>query len=139
MSFLDKLFRKQRKTPAAGVDLVPPVAGDAEAAELTKEPELEQEAAPTEHSIAPTSFIRPFDLSQHTLIPAEPFLKPGPIDPFKDLSGHSLISSDLFGDSARRDRQSQCLHRYERVKSLASEYDLCTNCGHIVRHWSARI
>ena len=139
MSFLDKLFRKQRKTPAAAIDRVAPDVANVETAEPSKAvPDSEQPAAPIDQSIAPTSFIRPFDLSRHQ-IPSEPFLKPGPIDPFKDLSGHSLISSDLFGDSARRDRQSQCLHRYERVKSLASEYDLCTNCGHIVRHWSARI
>lgn len=140
MSFFDKLFRKQRETPAAAVDPVAPVAADAEAAESSKAvPDLEQPAAPIDQSIAPAPLIRPFDFSRHTLTPAEPFLKPGPIDPFKDLSGHSLISSESLSDSARRDRESQCFHRYKRVKSLTSEYDLCANCGHIVLHWSARI
>lgn len=139
MSFFDKLFRKQRETPAAAVDSGAPDVANVEAAESSKAvPELEQPAPPTEQSIAPTPLIRPFDLSRHTLTPSEPFLKLGPIDPFKDFSGPSLISFEL-DDSARRDRESQCFHRYERVKSLTSEYDLCTNCGHIVLHWSARI
>jgi hypothetical protein len=139
MKFFDKLFARRKETPAAEVDPVAPVAADAEAAESSKAvPELEQKASPTEQSIAPTPLIRPFDLSRHTLTPSEPFLKLGPIDPFKDLSEPSLISFEL-DDSARRDRQFRCIHRYERVKSPTTEYDVCTACGHIVHHWSARI
>ena len=139
MSFFDKLFRKQRKTPTAAIDRVTPDVANVGTAEPSKAvPDSEQPAAPIDQSIAPTSFIRPFDLSRHTLTPSEPFLKPAPILPLQDLSGPSLISFEL-DDSARRDREFQCFHRYKRVKSLTSEYDLCTNCGHRVLHWSARI